>query len=321
MKEDKFIEQHSGQWQLLETTAARIEKSGLRKLGPENARIFLQSFRNTSHHLAYARTHYPDSDLTRYLNGLIGKCQTHVYAVERISPSEILRYLTRDYPRLLHAYQAFILGAFAVFLAGSVLGFVMVQFSVDNAGYFLPEGMAEAIKENEMGSGEWNYPLMSSIIMTNNIGVALKAFVLGITLGVGTLYILFYNGALLGALTAVVYLYGDPLKYWSLILPHGILELTAIFISGASGLLLARGILIPGELARRYSLIKGAQQAASLIFGVAAMLVLAGIIEGFFTPLPLDPWVKLSFAGVSAVAIGIYIFLGRTNTPKPSSDS
>ncbi len=314
MKEDFFIEKNKSEWESLEAAAVRIEKSGLRKLGAENARLFLQSFRNTSHHLAYARTHYPDSDLTKYLNNLIGKCQTHVYAVQKVDPGEMFRYLTQGYPAILRDYQGFILAAFAIFMVGAAVGFGMIFMSVDNAVYFLPEGLLDAIKDNKMGSGEWNYPLMSSIIMTNNIGIALKAFVLGITLGIGTVYILFFNGALLGALTAAVYLYGDPLRFWSLILPHGVLELTAIFIAGASGLILARGILLPGELARRHSLIQGAQQAISLVFGVAVMLVLAGIIEGFFTPLPLDPWVKLGFAAASAAGIGFYCL-------RPSSGS
>lgn len=314
MKEDLFIEKHKEEWSNLEAAAARIEKSGLRRFGASNARAFLQDFRNTSHQLAYARTHYPDSDLTNYLNTLIGKCQTHVYAVQKIAPREILTYLLCGYPKTLRRYGVFILAAFSVFMAGAALGFGMTAVSVDNAAFFLPDGLVESIKGGKSGSGEWNYPLMSSLIMTNNIGISLKAFALGITFGLGTLYILFLNGALLGALTAVVYRFGDPLTYWSLILPHGVLELAAIFIAGASGLILARGILLPGELARRHSLIQGALQAVTLVFGSAVMLVLAGIIEGFFTPLPLDPWVKLGFAGVSAVLLGIYVL-------KPSSCS
>lgn len=314
MKEDHFIEKHRAQWALLETRATQIEKHGLQKLGADNARGFLQGFRNASHDLAYARTHYPESQVTHYLNSLIGRCQTHVYAVQKVSSSEIRHYLSQGYPALLRLYKWFILTAFAVFMAGALTGFGLVFYSIDNAVYFLPPGLLETIKGNAMGTGEWNYPLMSSIIMTNNIGIALKAFVLGITLGIGTLYILFFNGALLGALTAAVYTYGDPLKYWSLILPHGVLELTAIFIAGASGLILARGILLPGELARRHSIIQSAQQASSLIFGVAAMLTAAGIIEGFFTPLPLEPWVKLGFAGVTAVLLGLYFQRGKKQT-------
>ncbi len=314
MKEDLFIEKHRDEWSALEAASLRIEKSGLRKFGASNARTFLQNFRNTSHHLAYARTHYPDSDLTNYLNSLIGKCQTHIYAVQKLAPREILNYLTTGYPKALRGHRFFVLAAFLVFMAGASLGFGMTALSVDNAAFFLPDGMIESIKGGKSGSGEWNYPLMSSVIMTNNIGISLKAFALGITFGLGTLYILFFNGALLGALTSVVYQFGDPLSYWSLILPHGVLELAAIFIAGASGLILARGILLPGELTRGHSLIRGALQAITLVFGSAVMLVLAGVIEGFFTPLPLDPWIKLGFAGATAVLLGFYVL-------KPSSGS
>jgi uncharacterized membrane protein SpoIIM required for sporulation len=142
--------------------------------------------------------------------------------------------------------------------------------------------------------------------MFNNISVSLRAFVFGITLGLGTIYVLFMNGALLGALTALMYMYGSPKHYWSLILPHGVIELTAIFISGAAGLIIAKSILLPGEFTRKHSLIKGAKKAVSLVMGVVLMLVVAGIIEGFFTPLAISENVKLAFAAVTAIILAIY---------------
>lgn len=164
--------------------------------------------------------------------------------------------------------------------------------------------------------------LEASSIMTNNILVSIKAFVYGITLGVGTIYILFFNGALLGALTALVYLYSDPVKYWSLILPHGVIELTAIFIAGAAGLMIGRSLLIPKEHSRLHSLVKGSKSALSMIWGIILMLIVAGIIEGFFTPSKVSEIGKLIFAATTGILLIAYLAIPyirkTTNVDNPS---
>lgn len=271
------------------------------------------TFRKVSHHLAYARTHYPSTSVVAYLNSLVNKCHSHVYAVKKVSPGILFKYITRDFPRLLKEYRWFIICSFSFFAFGALLSMLLVLINADNANMFLPKELIASIKSGKSGGGQWNYPLMSSYIMVNNISVSLKAFVMGITLGIGTIYVLFTNGALLGALTALVYIYGKPMNYWSLILPHGIIELTAIFISGAAGLIIAKSILIPGDHARSHSLIKGAKQAISLIIGVIFLLVIAGIIEGFFTPLAIPALSKLIFAAISGVILTLYFSTAYLN--------
>jgi uncharacterized membrane protein SpoIIM required for sporulation len=98
-----------------------------------------------------------------------------------------------------------------------------------------------------------------------------------------------------------------------LILPHGIIELTAIFISGAAGLIIAKHLLLPGQYSRKDSLIAGTKQAVSLLAGVVILLIIAGLIEGFFTPLNISPISKLSFAALTAILLAAYYFLTTTN--------
>ncbi|MBU3144268.1 stage II sporulation protein M [Clostridium sp. CF012] len=306
MKEEQFIKLNSDTWRELETLSTIINKKGLKILPSKDVKKFLSIFRQSSHHLAYARTHYPSSSVVSYLNSLINKCHSHVYPVKKIPPGILLKYIARDFPRLLKEYRWFIICSFSFFAVGFLLSMLLVLVNVDNASMFLPENLIATIKSGKSGGGQWNYPLMSSYIMVNNISVSLKAFVMGISLGIGTIYVLFFNGALLGALTALVYTYGNPMNYWSLILPHGIIELTAIFISGAAGLIIAKSILLPGDYSRRHSLIKGAKESISLIIGVIFMLVIAGIIEGFFTPLNISEISKLIFAAISGVLLILY---------------
>ncbi|WP_432666372.1 stage II sporulation protein M [Wukongibacter baidiensis] len=309
MKDNQFIQKHSSSWEELKRLTDILDKKGISTLDPNQLRKFLYLFRMTSHHLAYSRTHFRESDVVPYLNSLIGRAHNHIYAVKKGSISGIFKYFKIEFPRQIKLFRSYILSAFLIFMIGFILSLALVTINSENASYFLPQSMIDSIDWDMDSNEAWDYPLMSSIIMVNNISVSFKAFVLGITLGIGTIYVLFYNGAILGALTGLVYIFGNPIHYWSLILPHGIIELTAIFISGGAGLILARSILIPREYSRRHSIMKGAKEAVSLVFGVILMLIIAGIIEGFFTPLSISPNGKLMFAVATAVGLVIYFLI------------
>lgn len=306
MKEEQFIIENSNTWKSLEELSNFINKKGFKALPSEDVKKFLHIFKQCSHHLAYARTHYPNSNLVTYLNSLVGKCNSYVYSVKKASPKQFFKYICYGFPKLLKEQRLFLLCSFGFFALGFIVSLLLVFYNVDNASFFLPQNLIEGAKAPKLGAKQWDYPLMSSYIMTNNIGVAIKATALGITLALGTIYVLFYNGALLGALTGLIYMYGNPINFWSLILPHGIIELTAIFISGAAGLIIAKNILIPGELTRKHALIYGAKQAITMLAGVIFMLIIAGIIEGFFTPLNIPEVIKLAFAAVTAVLLVLY---------------
>lgn len=309
MTEEQFIQKNSSTWKDLEAFYQKVNKKGIKVLEPKEVQQFLYVFRVASHHLAYARTHYSNSNLSVYLNSLVGKAQTQLYAVNKLSSGSFLRYITYGFSKSLKDNRYFVLSSFGLFFLGFLVALVMTYINEGNAGFFMPQDFIESIKAGKMGGGEWNYPIMSGYIMVNNITVSLKAFVYGITLGLGTFYVLFTNGAMLGALSALVYMYGNPTLYWSLILPHGIFELTAIFISGAAGLIIAYKFLLPGEYTRKHSLIQGAKEAIGLMGGVVVMLIVAGIIEGFFTPLKITSSSKLIFAAVTGGILFVYILI------------
>lgn len=306
MKEEQFIAANSPVWRELEIYSEKINKKGVKALSTKEIKNFLSYFRKSSHHLAYARTHYPKSSIVGYLNSLVGKCHNNIYAVKKVEPKNLIKYILYGFPDLIKKYKWYVLFSFSVFLFGFFVSMALTFINPENAALFLPATFIDNIKNAKLGSNNWNYPLMSSYIMVNNISVSLRAFVLGITLGIGTFYVLFFNGALIGSLTALVYMYSNPVRFWSLILPHGIIELTAIFISGASGFLIAKHILLPGEHLRLQSLVNGAKKAISLLGGVVIMLIIAGVIEGFFTPLNISEYTKLFFAAMTAIGLAIY---------------
>lgn len=309
MNIEQFIEKNSPSWIELKNLTELIDKKGIKQLDSKQLKHYLYLFRKSSHQLAYARTYYPGSEVIPYINSLVANSHNHIYSVKKYDFSEVSGFFRFALPNNIRKYKNYILFATAIFLFGFILSWLLVANDPKSATYFMPQEMIENINWDMASSDQWDYPIMSSYIMTNNISVAFKAFVLGITLGIGSIYILFSNGALLGALTGLVYHNGNPIRYWSLILPHGILELTAIFIAGGAGLMLARSILIPGEYSRKHSIIRSAKEAINLMLGVIVFLIIAGIIEGFFTPINISPVYKLIFAGLTLIMILTYFMI------------
>lgn len=153
---------------------------------------------------------------------------------------------------------------------------------------------------------------MSAMIVANNVKVAIMAFAGSVTLGVLTLYIIAYNGLMLGGLGALFANAGFGYDFWATIAPHGVIELTAIQIAGAAGLLIAAGVLYPGRLRRRDAIAANSRRAGTLILGVASMLIAAGTIEGFISPQPWPPNTRIAIGAVSAAALLLYFgFCGR----------
>src|SRR5262249_39040458 len=147
----------------------------------------------------------------------------------------------------------------------------------------------------------------ASYIMTNNITVCFAEFAMGITAGLGTIYLLLTNGLLMGVISAACWQGGMSGQLWSFVAPHGVLELPAIFIAGGAGLLIGRGLLFPGSLSRRDSLVYYGGQAGRLILGIVPVLVIAGTIEGFISPSSFSPIGKFALAGVIASLFTMYL--------------
>jgi uncharacterized membrane protein SpoIIM required for sporulation len=156
--------------------------------------------------------------------------------------------------------------------------------------------------------------------MTNNISVSFLAFALGITFGLGTLYLMVFNGLMVGTLAGLCYTHGLGIPFWSFVLPHGVIELTAIFIAGGAGFLLGGALLFPGDLPRKDALPKRARQAGRLILGCVPLLVIAGIVEAFFSPIQVHAGLKFGMAGLLLALLLCYLLLPRP-APRPLSQS
>jgi len=147
--------------------------------------------------------------------------------------------------------------------------------------------------------------------------VSFMTFSGGITAGLWTLFQLFYNGMLLGVIGAACELNQMSIKLWSFVAPHGVLELPAIFIAGGAGLRLAQALLFPGILSRRDSLAAGGNESVRLLVGVIPMLIVAGTIEGFFSPSSVPVPFKFALAAALFTMLVVYLSFGGTKAATP----
>ena len=307
MTEVQFIAENEIKWKQLEAFNQTLQRKGIRSLSQIEIRAFAEAFRTAGYHLAYAKTHFPKGNSLPYLTHIVGVAHNYYYVRERGSLSAVKNYFLHRFPAASRQAWRYVLLATAMFMAGMIFAYIYVAADIERFNQIFPWEIAGG----DMGDGEvvWDYPLMSAVIMTNNIRVSIMAFAFGITAGIFTAWILFYNGMIVGALAAFIAMTGssrDVLIFWSLILPHGVPELAAIFISGACGLMIGRAMLIPGKYTRRDAVIKSARQAVELVPGIVVMLIIAGLIEGFFTPMGVPPYFKLGFSFLAFVGLSLY---------------
>ena len=299
---ERFTRENTPVWQALEQFAAVSENMDFISI------VRLRNlYRLTAGHLSYARDHFPDAPLTSHLNTLVTRAHHRLHIRRQSGWRAVGRSLAAGLPRMVRRERAFVLAAMGLFLMFTLYGYLFTLFSPDSAGAFLPEEFLNASGE---GGGDWDGVLMSSMIMVNNIQVSVLAFGLGLTLGLGTLYVFASNGMMLGALAAVFTANRQDVLFWSLILPHGVWELFAICLAGAAGLRVGFALLRPGLYTRRDALVAAGRQSVSMMGLVCVLLVLAAVVEGFFTPADIPPGFKLLFSGVALALLVLYLFFG-----------
>jgi uncharacterized membrane protein SpoIIM required for sporulation len=302
-----WLQKRQNHWNRMEALLDQCRGQGLHAL----TRLELQElgllYRQAAADLSALREDPSGKSYARPLNLLMARAHNIIYSGRKSSAKGILHFYRRAYPQVFRSNLRLINAAFLLFLAGALAGTLL---SLTRPGFmhlFLGPRMLDSIEHHHMWTDSVVSvkPLASSLIMTNNITVTLTTFAYGLTAGVGTVWMLVFNGVLLGAVGTACWLGDMSLPLWSFVAPHGVLELPAIFIAGAGGLRIAQGLLFPGLLSRRDSLAKAGGEAVRLLLGTIPMLIVAGLIEGFISPSRAIPW-QAKFA--LAFAIGAIFF-------------
>lgn len=314
MQIQHYIRNNKPVWSELEQLLIRFERNK-RTLTAADIDRLASLYRSVSAHLAYTRTYYPRDELSSFLNQLVSRAHHALHAEQWKGSERLGDFFKRRFIGYLLARRAPVLIAFLLFLLGGIGGFLAVWQDPLAMYTLLPDGMAERINPAALGQqdGQWLAASSSATIMTNNIRVAILAFAGGITFGLLTVYAMVYNGILVGTLAAVYWQAGKTYAFWAYILPHGIIELTAIFIAGGAGLYMGYRMISPGLYGRKYMLLRSIKESALLLVGTIPLFIIAGLIEGYITPSTLPLFAKYLAAGATLVALILYGLYGRLN--------
>jgi uncharacterized membrane protein SpoIIM required for sporulation len=313
----RWIERRKPHWERLEQLVARA-RNGLGGMGGRELQELGLLYRQTASDLSVVLEDRSSRQLAVYLNQLLGRSHNLLYLGQRLKVSRIVRFYSETYRRVFRETLPQTLLATALFLAAMLAGWLLTVHDPGFAQCVIGPQMTDSIDKREM----WTQsvvamkPLAASGIATNNLTVSFAMFALGVT-GIGTVLMIAFNGLLLGTVGAATWHAGMALSFWSFVAPHGVLELPAIFIAGGSGLELARGLLFPGFLPRRESLTQAAGRASRLLLGTIPILLVAGAIEGFFSPTAAPPAMKFSLAALLFATLVTWL-AARPRGPLPN---
>jgi uncharacterized membrane protein SpoIIM required for sporulation len=314
-----FLNERRADWRRLEEILRRVEGSGLRSLDEDQAIEFGRLYRSASSDLNQAQTFVSGEATVAYLNNLVARCYLVIYAKTRVDAWAVVKHLVWGFPAVFRRQYRAVLLATALLTLGAVFGFLASYFDPDVARAFLlpedfpmiqPEKEGEGIDEPVQTSGE--LAAFSAFLFRNNVSVTLVAFALGMTLGVGTAWLMFYNGVIMGALAAVFAEAGQFLAFATGILPHGVVEIPAAVLGGAAGFVLARGVIRARPWPRREELARAGKEALLLVAGCLPLLTAAALIEAGVARAPdwfLSSGLKLAVAGVVFVLFAAYVLL------------
>jgi uncharacterized membrane protein SpoIIM required for sporulation len=306
MNLDTFLSERQAVWEELERALKR-SRGRPERLGPSQALELGRSYRAVAADLAMARRRFPGDPVVDRLERLTLAGRQAIYSERTHRLGSLGRFLARDYWRLIVERPGLLAVSWLAMLGPTVLCAIWAIHSPTAAlglvpGRFKPAAGAGGHHITHIPLGAATQAVLASSIFTNNIGVTFLAFAGGLALGLGTIAILAFNGVLLGTLAGLTIQAGNFSVFLRYVVPHGLLELSCIAVSGAAGLRIGWAFIDPGVLPRGISVRDAARPAVAMVLGTAPWLIVAGLTEGFLTPrgIPLGPALAVggSLAGV-----------------------
>lgn len=308
MRESVFVKANISKWEKFESLISSKEK----KDPDELASLFIQ----LTDDLAFARTHYPKSDVTSYLNNLSTKVHQDIYRNKKERKNRFVRFWKYELPEIFWAHRKEFMASFLFFLVSCIIGafsaaqdqsFVRlilgdtyVNLTLDNIEKGEPMGIYGSMAQTDMFFA----------ITFNNIRVSFVAFAFGIASSVGTVYLLFRNGVMLGSFQYFFYSKGLLITSVLTIWIHGTIEIISIIMAGGAGLIMGNSWMFPGTLPRLHSLRQGALKGAKVVLGLVPLFIIAGFLESFVTRLFGMPNVlKATIIVLSLISMVYYIIL------------
>lgn len=317
MNRDLFERRYGPGWTELETMLLALEK----RRRPPGAERFPELYRRLCHHLALARTRRYGADLEQRLHGLALRGHQQLYRGDAASPWSLAWWLRAGFPRTVRRDGRLVLACLAL-LALPTLGMgvgvaaapdlVYAVLGADQVAGFETMYDPGLREPREAGTSV----MMFGYYLYNNIGIAFRTFASGIFIGVGSVFVLVYNGLVLGAVGGHLHNAGFGTTFYPFVIGHSSFELTAIVLAGATGVRLGLAVLAPGRKPRGRSLRDAARASVPTLYGLTALLVMAAFIEAFWSASEIAPLVRYAAGAVGwAAVLGYLAFAGRGDGP------
>ncbi len=320
-KVDRFVSERESSWTELEALV-NAAKRRPEKLGAARVLRLGALYRAAAADLAAARGSLPGEPVVRRLERIVGQARNVVYDTEARREG-VIGFFTTTYWRRVRAQPGTLAVAAALLFAPAALAALWATRDPAAALGVVPEffrGINDGSRAADSpGLSAGTAAAFSSEIMTNNIRVTFVAFAGGVTFGVATVFALIYNGIILGVIGGLSLDNGFGSAFVTLVVAHGLLELSCIVVAGAAGLQVGRALVAPGRRSRGAALLSEARSAVELIVGTAPWLVVAGLVEGFITPAGYGLAVNTTLGvGLGAAFWSLVLVRGRRATAVPS---
>lgn len=304
MREALFVKQNSEKWKTYE------------QLQVNQPDELADRFIDITNDLAYAKTFYPQSKTTAYLNGLASALHQSIYKNKKEDTNRFSRFWKYELPLLFFEYRKQLLYSFIFFLISAAIGALSAKYDETFIRLILGDGYVNMTTENiAKGDPFGVYKKQGEVemfvmIAANNIYVSMLTFVSGALLSVGPIFFMLKNGVMLGSFEYYFFSKGLGAQSVLVIWIHGTLEISAIIIAGAAGLVLGHGLLFPKTYTRMQAFRQSAKDGTKIAIGIVPVLLVAAFLEGFITRhtgMPL--WLSISILGGSLYFIIWYVIL------------
>ncbi len=306
-----FMSRHKQDWEELEELV-RLGRKSIRKLRPEQRQRLDTLYRRTTVHLARVTTMTNDPHLTEYLNGLAAAAHSLIYLPPRRSPfAGATAFVTSGFARVIARSGAAHLTSAMLFFVGATVGYFaaladpLMMHALWPAGDLRqpgssPEQLLGVLRSGRDQGGGAKFQF-TSMLFQHNLKVGLLAMATGILASVPTVFLMLFNGVLIGVFAAIHHQAGIYGEMWAWILPHGITEIGAIILCGGVGLMLGQAVVRPGLRTRQAALTAAGREAALTCIGVIGMLAVAAVIESYVRQSHWSTGARFAFAAATAV--------------------
>jgi uncharacterized membrane protein SpoIIM required for sporulation len=314
MDVDRFVAANQAAWERLDALASRAGRS-VKRLTPAELDEFVALYQQVSTHLSLARTEYREPSLTAKLTQLTARAGAVIYGTRPRTLRALGQFFSATFPAALWRARFFVLISAGLFLAPAVALGIWIAGSPAALAATAPPELREAYVEEEFEAYYAETPpaQFAALVGTNNIQVGILAFAAGIAFCVLTVLILLYNGAAVGMAGGVFGAAEQLPRFFSGILPHGLLELTAVFVAAGAGLRLGWTLIDPGDRPRSSALVEEGRRAVAIVLGLVLVFGVAALIEGFVTGSSLPTWARVGIGALAELMFVVYVVvLGRS---------